>query len=55
MNKLKNWLDKPITWKDYFMFGAVCSFIGMIYTAVVWIRFGLLDLKELFKKPEDNK
>jgi len=55
MNKLRNWLDKPITWKDYFMFGGICTFIGMIYTAVVWIRFGLLDLKELFKKPEDNK
>ena len=55
MNKLRKWLDKPITWKDYFKFGATCCIIGMIYTAVFWIRFGLLDLKELFKKPEDNK
>lgn len=53
MNKLRNWFGKPITWKDYFLFSGICAFIGMIYTAVVWIRFGLLNPKERFK--EDKK
>lgn len=55
MNKLRNWLSKPITWKDYIEFGAACSFIGILYTLVVWIRFGLLNPKEWFKEKEDKK
>lgn len=55
MNKLRNWFNKPITWKDYFKFGAICSIIGILYTMVVWIRFGLLEPKELFKKNSEDK
>ena len=31
---MKNWLDNPITWRNYFKMAGVCTVIGMVISGI---------------------
>lgn len=32
MKKIKEFMEKPVTWKGYFKLSLICMIIGLIYT-----------------------
>ena len=31
---MKNWLDNPITWRNYFKMAGICTVIGMVISGI---------------------
>ena len=54
---IKKWLNRPITWKEYFKMCGICSLISTVYVVWLYIKIGLIDLpriKNPFRKEEED-
>jgi hypothetical protein len=56
---IKNWLDKPVTWRRYFKMCGICSIISIIYCIWLYVKIGLIELPKIkipfLKKKEDEE
>lgn len=50
MNKIKDFMSRPITWGGYFKLCGISLGISMAYYVAFLVKMGYIDPKELVKK-----